>query len=49
MKRVVVSTLLIFFCLSAFAQKFIFSGKVLTEGSKLPIEFATVVMTDKEL
>lgn len=49
MKRVVVSTLLIFFCLSAFAQKFIFSGKVLTEGSKPPIEFATVVMTDKEL
>src|SRR5574344_743488 len=49
MKRVVVSTLLIFFCLSAFAHKFIFSGKVLTEGSNPPIEFATVVMTDKEL
>jgi len=39
----------LFFCFSAFAQKYQFSGKVLEKGTEIPVEFATVVMPDKEL
>ncbi len=45
--------LLIFFAslffFPAFAQKYQFSGKVLEKGTDVPVEFATVVMADKEL
>lgn len=49
MRRFSLLIILLFCSLSAFAQKFTFSGKVLVKGTNTPVEFATVVMTDKEL
>lgn len=49
MRRLFISVLLVMCSLSAFSQKYVFSGKVLIKGTKTPVEFATIVMTDKEL
>ncbi|MDD2594784.1 MAG: TonB-dependent receptor [Bacteroidales bacterium] len=49
MKHLTLTIVLLFLSISAFSQKYVFSGKVLIKGTNDPVEFATVVMTDKEL
>lgn len=49
MKRILTSLLLVFISIQAFSQKFTFSGKVLEKGVGNPVEFATVVLPDREL
>lgn len=49
MKRALAALLLIFLSIQAFSQKFTLSGKVLEKGAGNPVEFATVVLPDREL
>lgn len=49
MRKAALILFALLFCFPAFAQKYQFSGKVLEKGTDIPVEFATVVMPDKEL
>ena len=49
MRKALLVILALMFSFPAFAQKYQFSGKVLERGTDIPVEFATIVMPDKEL
>jgi Outer membrane receptor proteins, mostly Fe transport len=49
MRKVLLIILVLMASLPSFAQKYTFSGSVLEKGSNTPVEFATVVLLDKEL
>jgi len=49
MRKALLTIIALLLLFPAFAQKYQFSGKVLEKGTDIPVEFATVVMPDKEL
>lgn len=49
MKKALLTLLALTAALTSFAQKYTFSGVVIEKGSNTPVEFATVVILDKEL
>ena len=49
MRRILISLLLVCFWIPLFSQNITFSGRILEKGSRVPVEFATVVLPEREL
>lgn len=49
MRRILLSILMVLVWIPSFSQNFTLSGRILEKGSRMPVEFATVVLPDREL